>query len=249
MKVKLLIALAGAALAAPLALAGAHSHWSYQGHSGAAHWAELDENFKTCGLGKAQSPINIETRKTEKSDLKPIDFAYAGAAAEVVNNGHTIQVNLPLAGGATIGGEEYQLLQFHFHTPSEEQINGKSYPMVAHFVHKNAEGKLAVVSVLFKKGKENTALAPLFAHLPAKEGETLALEGSLNAADVLPADRDYFAFTGSLTTPPCSEEVRWQVLKTPVEVSAGQIAAFRKLYRMNARPVQPLNGRRVLASG
>jgi carbonic anhydrase len=156
-------------------------------------------------------------------------------------------VNLPAAGSATLDGVEYKLLQFHFHTPSEEKIDGKSYPLVAHLVHKNAEGQLAVVAVLFKAGKENAALKPVFDHLPAKEGETRKLDVAVDAADLLPANRAYYAFTGSLTTPPCSEEVRWQVLKTPVELSSSQLAAFRKLYRMNARPVQPLNGRKVLA--
>lgn len=249
MKLKMLVAAASAFIAAPSVFAADHhAHWSYEGHGGAAHWAELDENFKTCSLGKFQSPIDIETRKAKPADLAPIGFAYTPGAAEVINNGHTIQVNLPAAGTATIGGMEYKLLQFHFHTPSEEKINGKAYPLVAHFVHKNGEGKLAVVAVLFKQGKENAALKSVFANLPAKEGEPRALEGGINPADVLPADHAYYAFMGSLTTPPCSEEVRWQVLKTPVELSAGQIAAFRKLYKMNARPVQPLNGREVQVS-
>jgi carbonic anhydrase len=237
----------GAVIATP-AFAEGHAHWGYEGHHGAAHWAEMDEGFKTCSLGKNQSPINIETKSVEKADLKPIGFAYAAGAADVVNNGHTIQVNLPAGGSANFDGTDYQLLQFHFHTPSEEKINGKAYPLVAHFVHKNAEGKLAVVAVLFKQGKKNAALSEVFANLPAKEGDTKALGATLNPADVLPANRAYYAFTGSLTTPPCSEEVRWQVLKTPVQLSAGQLSAFRKLYKMNARPVQPLNGRKVQVS-
>lgn len=245
MKAKLLAVALSALIAAPLAVAEKHAHWSYQGHGGAAHWADLDEGFKTCKLGQAQSPINIETGKAEKGGLAPIQFAYAAGGAEVTNNGHTVQVNLPAAGSATIGGVEYKLLQFHFHTPSEEKFDGKAYPLVAHLVHKNADGQLAVVAVLFKQGKENATLKPLFANLPAEEGQTKALEGALNAADLLPADRTYYSFMGSLTTPPCSEEVHWQVLKTPVEVSAAQLAAFRKLYKMNARPVQPLNGRIV----
>jgi carbonic anhydrase len=248
MKSKLLLAAACALSVVPLAFAEGHPHWSYRGHGSAAHWAELDESFKTCKLGKHQSPIDVDTRAVERSaDAKPIGFAYAAGPGEVVNNGHTIQVNLPAAGSATLDGVEYKLLQFHFHTPSEEKIDGKSYPLVAHLVHKNAEGQLAVVAVLFKAGKENAALKPVFDHLPAKEGETRKLDVAVDAADLLPANRAYYAFTGSLTTPPCSEEVRWQVLKTPVELSSSQLAAFRKLYRMNARPVQPLNGRKVLA--
>jgi carbonic anhydrase len=157
-------------------------------------------------------------------------------------------VNLPAGSNVNIDGKPYQLLQFHFHTPSEERINGKSYPLVAHMVHKNAEGKLAVVAVLFRQGKENAALKPVFDALPGAEGEKAALGNGFDAAALLPKDRAYYAFTGSLTTPPCSEEVTWRVLKTPVEISASQLAAFRKLYPMNARPVQPLNDRSVEAS-
>ena len=248
MKTKLLLAAACALSVAPLAFAHDQPHWSYHGHGSAAHWAELDEGFKLCKLGKHQSPINVDTRAVEKaSAAKPLGFAYAAETGEVVNNGHTIQVNLPAAGSITLDGVEYKLLQFHFHTPSEEKIDGRSYPLVAHLVHKNAEGQLAVVAVLFKAGKENSALKPVFDHLPAKEGETLKLDVAINPADLLPANRAYYAFTGSLTTPPCSEEVHWQVLKTPVELSASQLGAFRKLYKMNARPVQPLNDRKVLA--
>jgi carbonic anhydrase len=235
------------AIAATSAHAAHPAHWSYSGATDAAHWAALDEGFKTCKLGQEQSPIDIVTRSAEKSaDAKPIKFAYAAGAAEVVNNGHTIQVNLPAGGTVSLGGTEYKLLQFHFHTPSEEKFDGKSYPLVAHLVHRDAQGHLAVVAVLFKVGHENAALKPVFAHLPAKEGQTVKIDGAFDAAQLLPAARGYYAFAGSLTTPPCSEDVRWQVLKTPVELSSAQLASFRKLYAMNARPVQPLNGRKVL---
>lgn len=227
---------------------GTPAHWSYAEHGGAAQWAELDKSFETCKLGKNQSPIDIVTKgvKPAAADVKPVSFAYTAGAGEVVNNGHTIQVNLPASGSITLDGTEYKLLQFHFHTPSEEKVDGKAYPLVAHLVHKSAEGKLAVVAVLFKQGKENATLKPVFAKLPAKEGDKVALEGTLDVGALLPVDHAYFSFPGSLTTPPCSEEVRWQVLKTPVEISGAQLAAFRKLYKMNARPVQPLNDRQVL---
>jgi len=237
-----------AAGATSLGWAEGKAHWSYQGHGSAAHWAELDPGFTTCKLGKHQSPIDLQTKKVEKSaTANPIGFAYASGPGEVVNNGHTVQVNLPAAGAVTLDGTEYKLLQFHFHTPSEEKIDGKAYPLVAHLVHKNAQGQLAVVAVLFKTGKQNATLKPVFDKLPAKQGETAPLD-AINPADLLPADRAYYAFMGSLTTPPCSEEVRWQVLKAPVEISAAQLASFKKLYAMNARPVQPLNGRKVVLS-
>ena len=227
---------------------GTAPHWSYAEHGGAAHWAELDKSFETCKLGKHQSPINIVTKgvKPAAADVKPVAFAYAAGPGEVVNNGHTIQVNLASSGAITLDGTEYKLLQFHFHTPSEEKVDGKAYPLVAHLVHKSADGKLAVVAVLFKQGKDNATLKPVFAKLPAKEGDKVALDGTIDITALLPADHGYYSFPGSLTTPPCSEEVRWQVLKTPVEVSGAQLASFRKLYAMNARPVQPLNARQVV---
>lgn len=246
MKLKLISA-GMLALMSSVAFAGEHAHWGYGGKNGAKHWGDMESGFAACKIGKEQSPIDIKTAQAKPANLEPIGFNYSGGAAEVVNNGHTVQVNLPAGGKINLAGGEYQLLQFHFHTPSEEKINGKPYPLVAHFVHKNADGKLAVVAVLFKQGKENAALKPVFDALPAKEGETVKLD-ALNPADVLPAERTYYAFTGSLTTPPCSEGVRWQVLKTPVELSKGQLAAFSKLYKMNARPVQPLNGREVQVS-
>lgn len=143
---------------------------------------------------------------------------------------------------------DYKLIQFHFHTPSEETINGKHYPLVAQLVHKNAAGELAVVALLFKRGKENTALKQVFEGLPASEGETHPLERNIDLAAALPASHAYYAsYMGSLTTPPCSGNVHWQVLKQPSEISSQQLAAFRKLYSMNARPLQPLNGRVIEA--
>lgn len=224
----------------------AHPHWSYSGKTDPAHWADLESANAACKLSKEQSPINIEEKSAKKTALAPLEFNYPAGSAEVVNNGHTVQVNLPAGGTLKTGDGVANLLQFHFHTPSEEKINGVSYPMVAHFVHKSADGKLSVVAVLFKEGKENATLAPVFAALPA-EGKPVPL-ATFDPAAVLPGKRGYFKFTGSLTTPPCSDGVRWQVLKQPVELSKGQIAAFRRLYPMNARPVQPLNGRVVQVS-
>jgi len=245
---------ASALAAAALAIAGfapAHAadapHWDYEGHGGAAHWAELDPAFKTCSLGKHQSPIDIDSRKVAKvPSAPPLAIHYTSGPGMVVNNGHTIQVNLASPGTITLGGTEYKLLQFHFHTPSEEKIDGRDYPLVAHLVHKSAQGQLAVIAVLFELGKENAALKPVFDLLPPNEGASVQLEAGINPANLLPADRGHYSFAGSLTTPPCSEEVRWQVLKTPVEFSAAQFASFKKLYAMNARPVQPLNGRKVV---
>lgn len=238
------IALCTAMLAPPV-WADNTTNWSYSGKTGANHWGKLADEYETCTLGKHQSPIDIRTKQVKRSDLQPIEFAYTATAATVVNNGHTIQVNVSAGSQATFDGVPYKLLQFHFHTPSEEKINGKTYPLVAHLVHQSADGKLSVVAVLFKAGRENAALKPVFSRLPAKAGESFDLEAPLDVADLLPRQQQYWAFDGSLTTPPCSEDVSWHVLRMPVEVSPAQLAAFKKLYPMNARPVQPLNGRVV----
>lgn len=229
-----------------LSHAQGHSHWGYEGHAGPHHWGELDPSFTACKHGKEQSPINISTAQ-KAAELKPVVFNYKASAAEIVNNGHTIQVNLADGGSIQLGDEAFKLLQFHFHTPSEEQIDGRHFPMVAHLVHQSAAGKLAVVGVLLELGQENAALKETFGAMPAKVGEKQALAGHINMAELLPQDRSYYAFKGSLTTPPCSEGVRWQVLKQPVSISVGQFAAFKGLYPMNARPVQPLHGRRVMS--
>ena len=259
MKVKLIVS--GVALAmlslstASLAATGkahekhdAHAapHWTYSGPTGAAKWGDMQADFATCKLGKEQSPIDI--KGAAKADLAPIEFGYKQSAAEVVNNGHTIQVNLKDGGMIKLGSGSYKLLQFHFHTPSEEKVNGKAYPMVAHLVHKSDAGELAVVAVLFKNGKKNRALTEVFSTMPTKADAAADLPGGLNAADFLPEKQGYYAFVGSLTTPPCSEGVRWQVLKDPVELSQGQLNGFKRLYPMNARPVQPLNGRKLQES-
>lgn len=233
------------ALAVPPATAQHEAHWSYQGRTGAAQWGNLDPDFKTCKLGKHQSPINIDTRKVEKTAKPPLVFSYKSEPAEVVNTGHTILVNLRPGSSVTIDGQAYQLMQFHFHTPSEEKFDGKGFPMVAHLVHKNAEGKLAAVAVLIEEGRENAALKPVFDNMPSREGETKALPAPFDPAGLLPLDHAYYAYTGSLTTPPCSEDLQWRILKTPIEISPAQFAQFTKLYKMDARPVQPLNDRVV----
>lgn len=221
---------------------GHAKHWGYTGHEGASHWSELQADYATCKLGKEQSPIDIKGAK-KSTDLPALGFDYTNGAAEVVNNGHTIQINLSAGGQVKLASGSYKLLQFHFHTPSEERFNGKAYPLVAHLVHRNDAGQLAVVAVLFKLGKMNPALAKVFDVMPVKAEDKVEMAGGFSPADLLPAKQTYYAFAGSLTTPPCSESVRWQVLKEPVEMSKAQLTQFKKLYPMNARPVQPLNGR------
>jgi carbonic anhydrase len=219
------------------------AHWEYTGHGGPSHWAELDTAFSACKLGQAQSPVNI--RSAKGAALPSLNFQYTPSPGEIVNNGHTIQVNLEGAGSLKLESGDYKLLQFHFHTPSEETINGKHYPLVGHFVHKSESGELAVVAVLFKRGKENAALKNVFEALPQAAAEKHALPENIDVSAVLPVKHAYYGYMGSLTTPPCSEGVHWHVLKQPVDISGRQLAAFKKLYKMNARPVQPLHGRTI----
>jgi carbonic anhydrase len=235
-------------LAGFLAHAQAYSaHWSYEpSHAGPAHWAELDPAFESCAKGMNQSPIDI--RNAVKGDLPLLQFGYAEAAPTFVNNGHTIQVNLPTGQTLTVGNTTYELLQFHFHSPSEEAVNGKRAAMVGHFVHKNAAGELGVIAILMQPGNINAAFEPVFAHLP-RQGESIHVDDlKLNLAAMLPTDKGYYAFEGSLTTPPCSEGVHWMVMKKPITLGAAQIKAFRRVFNANARPIQPLNGRIVKES-
>jgi carbonic anhydrase len=224
---------------------GGHAvHWGYEGEGGPEHWAELSPEYEACGQGAMQSPIDI--RDARSADLPDISFLYEASPLRIIDNGHAIQVNYAEGSSITIDGKKYRLLQFHFHAPSENSVMGERYAMEAHLVHKSDDGQLAVVAVFMKKGGENAFIQTLWDNIPDGKGRENEVSGtSINAAELLPADRTYYRFTGSLTTPPCSEGVLWNVLKTPIELSEEQLAAFTARYSMNARPVQPLNGRVV----
>jgi carbonic anhydrase len=239
------VALATVTLASAVAAQHApHSHWAYDGEGGPAHWGALESAYKTCGVGKEQSPIDI--RDAKASDLPAINFSYRPTRLKLIDNGHTIQVSYAPGSFITVGGERYELQQFHFHHPAEEKVAGRSYPMVAHLVHKNAAGKLAVVAVLLTKGAANPLIAKLWQNLPAEQGKEVAATSEMvDATELLPTVRGYFTFGGSLTTPPCSEGVTWFVLKTPTEVSSGEVLSFARKYPHNARPVQSVNGRAI----
>jgi len=245
-----LLAVAGSILAAPTLNAEDKHHWSYSGDTGPAKWAALESDYGACGLGKLQSPIDIHDSAVKKGALPAIAFDYKPSPLKIVDNGHTIQMDYAPGSSITVQGKRYELVQFHFHKPSEEKINGKSADMVAHLVHKNADGNLAVVAVLLKTGQANKVVESLWKNLPAeKEKETVVDGVQVNAADLLPSKRAaYYTFTGSLTTPPCSEGVTWFVLKTPASISSKELARFAQLYPMNARPTQPLNGREIRAT-
>ena len=219
-------------------------HWEYTGDAGPAHWSTLAPEFAACA-GRNQSPIDLDN--FIEAELPPIAFDYKAGGHDVVNNGHTIQVNYDAGSSISIDDDTFALKQFHFHAPSENHVDGKSFPIEAHFVHVDANGDLAVVAVMFEQGDSNPTLDKLWVGLPGKEGPSQELSPEIAAADLLPGDRDYYRYEGSLTTPPCSEGVRWLVLKQLVPASAEQIGILTKaLGHPNNRPVQPVGARVVL---
>ncbi|MEN3802364.1 carbonic anhydrase family protein [Aeromonas veronii] len=235
--------LACSLLLCPVVFAAA-PHWEYSGEVGPAHWAKLTPEFGQCA-GSNQSPVNLSGLVEAK--LAPLVLHYQAGGNTVVNNGHTVQVGYAPGSTLQLDGTTFELKQFHFHAPSENLIEGKSYPLEGHLVHVSDKGEIAVVAVMFEAGKANPALAAAWGELPAKVGEIHTLKAPFSAEQLLPENRDYYRFSGSLTTPPCSEGVRWLVMKQPVEVSQAQIDAFKAvMHHPNNRPVQPLNGRVVL---
>jgi carbonic anhydrase len=234
--------LAATSLAA--AVLARHGQWSYSGENGPAHWGSVSAPL--CGAGKFQSPIDIDPAEVRARSLPPLVFDYSPGSARVIDNGHTVEVKVATGNVLRVGTARYALIQFHFHRPSEERIGGVSFEMSAHFVHRDRAGHVAVVGVLIMKGPPN----PLFERIERRLSGTAprhpAQTDWINPLELLPARPDYYAYRGSLTTPPCSEGVRWFVLKTPVTLSEEQIASFARLYPNNARPVQPLNGRVLL---
>jgi carbonic anhydrase len=233
------------------------THWDYEGPKGAAHWSELDPAYSACNLGKEQSPIEI--RSAEKAPLPTLRFeSRIGPLKYLLNNGYTIRVNYHDAPGTgnflIVGEQRYQLTQLHFHRPSEEYIAGKPFDMVAHLMYQTTEGKVVGVAVLLKAGNPNLTIQQIWDHMPKTESKVLTdyshqeqeIAGvEINPAGLLPDDVGYYTYMGSVTAPPCTEGVRWYVLKNPVDISAKQIQAFAKLYPHDVRPLQPLNGRVV----
>lgn len=235
-----------AAAHAPEGAHGGEVHWTYEGETGPQNWGRLQPEFNLCAIGKRQSPINIDDSNTLQGPAEPIAFNYTGSNGTVVNNGHTIQVDVQGENAIVVRGVRYQLLQFHFHTPSEEQLNGNRSPMVAHLVHKSDEGQLAVVGVLLDAGNNNPLIEKVWTYMPLDAGDKVRMpRGLLNLNELLPSDQRYYQFIGSLTTPPCTEGVLWMVLKQPVQIGRNQLRMFRQVYPNNARPVQPVNNRPV----
>ncbi|MEJ8809696.1 carbonic anhydrase family protein [Variovorax ureilyticus] len=228
------------------ASAAEHAHWSYRSGTGPAQWAALDPDNQLCKSGLQQSPIALKTRESKRLNEHDISIHYGLAKGQWVNNGHTIQFNVdgPASNTVAYKAGSYALAQLHFHTPSEHHLNGKSFPMEMHLVNKDASGKITVVGVFIRQGAKNAALAGLWEHLPAPDAAPKT--GEVDLASLLPASRKAMVYGGSLTTPPCSEEVNWIVMEQPIEMSRQQIQAFQKLFRDNHRPVQRGHGRKVV---
>ncbi|HSD39809.1 MAG TPA: carbonic anhydrase family protein [Rhodocyclaceae bacterium] len=221
-------------------------HWSYEGLAGPENWGKLDAEFSVCTNGKRQSPIDI--RDGIKVEQEAIQFDYKPSFFRIVDNGHTIQITYGAGSHLTVMGRTYDLVQMHFHHPAEERINGKGFAMVAHLVHRDPEGRLAVVAVLLESGQANRFIQTLWNNLPLEKNEDYAPRISIQADEILPANRDYFSYIGSLTTPPCTEGVLWLVMKQPVQLSAEQIDVFSRFYPNNARPLQAASGRVIKES-
>ncbi len=232
-----------AAIGLSLAMFGsAHAaNWGYEGNHGPEHWGEFASE---CALGKNQSPINIQS--ATQAELAKLQLDYKGKVVALTNNGHTLQTSLEGENSLLVDGKQFTLKQFHFHTPSENHVDGKSYPLEAHYVHADEQGNLAVVAVFFEQGDANPALASLLENIPEKDNN-VTIRAPFDASALIPADKDYYRFNGSLTTPPCSEGVRWLVIQEPQTISATQIEKFEKAMGENNRPVQPLNARMILA--
>ena len=235
---------AGIMLFSSTAFSAEGVHWEYSGEAGPDNWAKLSPEFSAC-TGKNQSPINL-TGFIE-AELDPIAFNYKAGSSEILNNGHTVQVNAAPGSSITIDGVQFELKQFHFHAPSENLINGKSFPLEGHLVHADKNGNLAVVAVMFTEGEPNKGLEKAWAQMPGEAGGKQTLSSSISPTEILPQYRNYYRFNGSLTTPPCSEGVRWLVMKHYATASKEQIDKFAHvMHHPNNRPVQKVNARPVL---
>ncbi len=221
-----------------------HKHWGYKGSEGPQHWGEIDPKFRMCRLGANQSPVNMS--RFIEAKLPPLKITYAGISHDVVNNGHTIKVTTQGKDIVVVDDIPFTLVQYHFHTPSENILNGKHFPMEAHFVHQSKDGEYLVIALMFQEGEKNRALEKVLADLDPRVNHTKKLKEMFNPGDFFPKKLDYYRYDGSFTTPPCTEGVRWIVIKQPVEASKEQIAKMHKIMGSNNRPTQPLKARVIL---
>lgn len=224
----------------------AHVHWGYEGLGAPANWSKLQKDYALCASGKRQSPIDI--RDGIRVDLEPIKFNYKTTLFRIINNGHTIQVNVGAGSTIAVMGRKFELVQMHFHRPSEERVDGMAFDMVVHLVHKDLDNQLAVIAILLEQGKEQPVIQSIWNNMPLEVNQEVTPTVAIDLNRLLPENRAYWTYMGSLTTPPCTEDVMWIVFKQPVPVSEDQVAIFSRLYRNNARPIQPPNNRLVKES-
>lgn len=230
----------------PVSMVPKHvSDWSYRGENGPQNWSRVNGLYFMCEQGKSQSPIDLIWKQPIPGG--ELEFYYQAQKIEIVDDGHTIKVIFPAGNKVSIRGDLFELKELQFHATSEHAISGKKYPMEMQLVHENAQGKLAVISVFFEVGQKNEFIATLWHHIPSQKHEKITIEGVLfNPLGLLPKAKTYYHYLGSLTTPPCSEGVNWNIFNTSVEISQGQLEAFRSFYEGNYRPLQKLNGRSVV---
>ncbi|OAS82697.1 MULTISPECIES: carbonic anhydrase [Metabacillus] len=223
-------------------------HWSYEGETGSEHWGELDQANSACVNGSEQSPINIEFSQVITDEkIENIQIQYEPTPFTLVNNGHTVQANATTESNSIlVEGNKYKLAQFHFHTPSEHQFNGQNFDMELHLVHKDENGRIAVLGVMIKEGEKNEKLASIWDVLPKEQtGEDISVKEPIDLQGILPQEQTSFHYNGSLTTPPCTEEVKWVIFEHPIEMSKEQIQAFQQIFPDNHRPVQSINEREL----
>ncbi len=223
------------------------AEWGYEEEIGPELWGELSPDFGVCQAGQQQSPVDLQAALP--AELPKLQLNYHKEKLRIINNGHTLQINTGSGNRITLGERDFELLQFHFHHPSEHAVKGQRYPMEAHFVHRNEEGELVVLGVLMQEGKRNNTLQLILESMPAISGPEHTIAGvNINMLELLPVDQSAYQYFGSLTTPPCSELVRWVVFEQPIEISKQQAEEFARVFPSNARPLQPLNRRFLLKS-
>ncbi len=220
--------------------------WTYEGEFGPANWSKINAAWNKCNGGARQSPIDI--RDGMKVDLEQISFDYRPSGFSVTDNGHTVQVQLGGGNYLSVGGRTYELQQLHFHRPAEERVNGKMYEMGIHLVHKDVEGRTAILALMLQRGKPQPAVQTVWNNLPLEKKDTFTPSIVFDPNDLLPERRDYYTYMGSLSEPPCTEGVLWLVMKEPLQASPEQLALFSRLYPLNARPVQASSGRMIKES-
>jgi len=231
-------------LASPV-MAGVH--WGYEGEATPENWAKLTPEYQMCDLGRNQSPVNISG--AIKAQVTDLEIHYGETSGNIVNNGHTIQINEKDPNDyVVVNGEKYTLVQFHFHAPSENEINGESFPLEGHFVHKNDKGELLVMAIMFEEGDKNPVVEKFLSILSEEEEVPVDFD-KINIAAFLPKSTGYYRFSGSLTTPPCTEGVTWVILKDTMTLSKDEIEKFEHEFKHhNNRPIQPLHGRLIISN-